>query len=140
MDGETKASFTQAVLDAKLAFEQSSAAFVADRTSVDSAAFWLHWVSPHMDDATRTQRFLETCRSHATSTYTHIVFAPWGAIDLVDDSIRTADPYYQYEMSCLMKGILSDWGIRYLELPPALASLDERISCCLQLVGQASVE
>jgi nicotinamide riboside kinase len=135
MNPETKAAFTQSVMEAKLSFETTADMFVADRTTVDSAAFWLHWVSPHIGDGKRTRDFLKICRDHATSRYTHIVFAPWGAIEFVDDKIRTADLYYQYEMSCLMKGILDDWAIEFFELPIAFASPDDRIAYCRKLVA-----
>lgn len=77
--------------------------FVADRSSLDFAAFWLHY-GLH-EDVEATERFVEEMRAHA-ERYDRIVLLPWGAIPLVDDGVRSTNRWTQLRYHSILEGLL----------------------------------
>ncbi len=75
--------------------------FVSDRSSMDYAAFWLHYgfTGP------QTASFLAACIAHVP-LYDRIVLLPWGVIPLEQDGVRSANEYVQLRYQALLEGLL----------------------------------
>jgi nicotinamide riboside kinase len=100
--------------------------FVADRCSIDFAAFWLYYGFGLDRDA--TQRVLARAEE-ALAEYDLIVILPWGAIPLVADGVRSANPWLQLHYQALLEGLLarSAHAHRIVQVPPQVVALDARI-------------
>ena len=104
--------------------QAASAGFVADRSSIDYAAFWLHY-GLH-EDAAETRAFFEEMAA-ASATLDRIVLFPWGVLPLVADGVRTADPWTQLSFQNTLEGMLRRYArAPVLELAPT-RDLDERL-------------
>ena len=84
--------------------------FVADRSSLDYAAFWLHYGL--YEDREASDEFMAAMQAYAES-YDHVVLLPWGVIQLQDDGVRTTNRWIQLRY----QGILETCLKRFL--PPA---------------------
>ncbi|MBL8861695.1 MAG: histidine phosphatase family protein [Planctomycetes bacterium] len=78
--------------------------FVADRSSLDFAAFWLHY-GLH-EDLAATERFVAEMHEHARR-YDRIVLLPWGAIPLEDDGVRSTNRWTQLRFHGILEGLLT---------------------------------
>lgn len=109
--------------------------FVADRSSVDFAAFWLHY--HFTEDGVATAAFFRDTLSRIP-IYDHIVLLPWGVLPLVADGVRSSNPWLQRHYQATVEGLLfREVGEpRLLVLPPA-RGLDERLSWVLSRCGRA---
>ncbi len=91
----------------QLAAEEAAIAahggFIADRSSVDYAAFWLHY--RFTDDLRATEVFFSETLSRI-STYDRIVLLPWGVLPLVADGIRSSNPWLQRQFQAVVEGLL----------------------------------
>jgi hypothetical protein len=103
----------------------ASAGFVADRSSLDFAAFWLHYGLCH--DEAGTERWMRAMREHVAS-YDRVVLLPWGVFSLVHDGVRSTNPWVQLRVQCILEGLLERFvpGGRLLRVPP-LESLEQRL-------------
>lgn len=99
--------------------------FVADRSSVDYAAFWLHY--RFLEDAAATASFLERTLAHQ-ERYDRIILLPWGVLPLEEDGVRYADRWVQRLYQATLEGLLHREcpTERLLVLPP-LEDLDARL-------------
>lgn len=115
--------------EAEAEAERSCGGFVADRSSMDFAAFWLHYHF-HADPA-HTEAFFEETLGHL-SRYDHVVLLPWGALPLVADGVRSSNRWMQRHYQATLEGIA--WRAldppRLLVMPP-LTELDARLSWVL---------
>ncbi len=104
----------------------AASGFVADRSSLDFAAFWLHYGLYH--DAPRTERFLAELREHAQG-YGRIVLLPWGVLPLAHDGVRSTNPWVHLRVQSILEGIHAHYGPpgRLLRLPP-LTDLEQRLA------------
>ena len=108
---------------------QASNGFVADRSSIDYAAFWLHY-GLHTD-AQETAQFFEEM-SAASSLVERIVVFPWGVLPLVADGVRTPDPWTQLAFHNTLQGMLRRYARSpVLELAPT-RDLEERMRWTLE--------
>ncbi len=80
---------------------RAAAGFVADRSSIDYAAFWLYYRFPTLADQT-ADRFAEWLAPHR---YDHHFVLPWGVLPLVDDGVRTTDRWTQLHVQLLIEGL-----------------------------------
>lgn len=78
--------------------------FVSDCCSVDFAAFWLYYGFGFDEDA--TQRVFSRAES-ALAGYDLIIVLPWGAIPLLADGVRSANPWVQLHYQVLLEGLLA---------------------------------
>ena len=113
--------------------ERAHGGFVADRSSLDFAAFWLHY---HFHaDPERTAAFFDEALGHL-DRYDHVVLLPWGALPLVADGVRSSNPWMQRHYQATLEGVA--WRAlsppRLLVMPP-LTELDERISWVYARIG-----
>lgn len=112
--------------DAEQAAMASHGGFVADRSAVDYAAFWLHYHFTE-DPATSALFFAETLGW--LPTYDRIVLLPWGALPLVADGVRSSNPWIQRHYQATLEGLLAREvdPARLLSLPVALTGLRDRL-------------
>ena len=77
--------------------------FVSDRSPMDFLAFWLYY--GFAADADATERFAARCDA-ALARLDALVVLPWGAIPLVDDSVRTPNRWRQLHYQALLEGLV----------------------------------
>ena len=93
--------------------QQTVSDFVTDRTVVDLAAYAI--CEMHHSDPTALRRIVETCRKNIP-VYTHLFLCPWRDVPVADTGKRTLNPWYQYLIHIMERGILDDWGCKYVIL------------------------
>jgi broad specificity phosphatase PhoE/nicotinamide riboside kinase len=76
--------------------------FVSDRSSIDFAAFWLHY---HFLEDPGTASFIHQTLAHQTA-YDRIVLLPWGALPLAADGVRSPNPWLQRLFQATLEGLL----------------------------------
>lgn len=110
--------------------------FVADRSPVDFFAFWLLY---RCGPRARTDSFHRETHREA-ERLDRIVVLPWGAIPLVDDGVRTPDPWRQRHYQALLEGLL------FRDVPPprlvwmeGAASVTERVATVLAALEHGTV-
>jgi broad specificity phosphatase PhoE len=106
--------------------------YVADRSNLDFAAFWLHYGL--FDDAAATQRLLDDTSAAAQDEF--VVLLPHGVLPLVNDGVRSTNPWMQLRFQLLVEGLLAR------HQPPgqivrlrAAQSVDERLTAVLERLG-----
>jgi nicotinamide riboside kinase len=100
--------------------------FVSDRCSMDYAAFWLYYGFAFDEDATQC---VFARAERALAGYDLIVVLPWGAIPLVADDVRSANPWLQLHYQVLLEGLLRRYAHngRIVQLPLKVIGLEERV-------------
>jgi len=76
--------------------------FVADRSAVDYAAFWLHYGLT--DAQEETEAFLAEME-RAASMESRVVLCPWGVLPLEADGVRSTNPWLQLRYQALVEGM-----------------------------------
>jgi len=90
--------------------------FVCDRSSLDFAAFRLHY--GFFEGEEETARFFEHAIEHA-ATYSHVLVFPHGVLPLEADGVRLPNPWLQLRFQLCVEG-LTERHIardRHLEVP-----------------------
>jgi broad specificity phosphatase PhoE/nicotinamide riboside kinase len=107
--------------------------YVADRSHIDFAAFWLHY-GLH-DDAAATERMLTETRAAAQDQF--VVLLPHGVLPLVHDGVRSTNPWMQLRFQLLVEGLLERHqpAERFLRLRGA-ASVAARVEHVLDCIGR----
>jgi nicotinamide riboside kinase len=100
--------------------------FVSDCCSIDFAAFWLYYGFGFDEDA--TQRVFSRAES-ALAGYDLIIVLPWGAIPLLADGVRSANPWIQLHYQVLLEGLLARHARpgQIVQLPLGIVGLEERL-------------
>jgi len=93
--------------------QQNVPDFVTDRTVVDLASYAA--CEMHHSDAAALKRIMETCRKNVQA-YTHLFLCPWRDEPVTVTQKRTLNPWYQYLIHVAERGILDDWGCKYVIL------------------------
>ena len=110
--------------------------FVADRSSLDFAAFWLHY--GFYLERGRTDALMRELIDWSAS-YTSVLLLPHGAIPLVADGVRATNPWQQLRYQMLVDGLLE----RHLERgrlrrAPATDDYSARLRWALEPWSRAS--
>ncbi len=107
--------------------------FVADRSSLDYAAFWLHYGLYH--DEPSTERFVERMAA-AARRYDGIALCPWGVLSLDADGVRSTNPWVQLRYQVVVEGLLERYAPagRVLRVP-ASELLERRVAALLEALG-----
>lgn len=107
--------------------------FVADRSALDHAAFWLLY--HFSDDEPATDTRMEAWRSRV-ATYDAVVLLPWGELPLVSDGVRSTNRWTQRRFQATVEGLLRrDLPAgRLLDLSGSVG-LDERVRRVLEFLG-----
>jgi hypothetical protein len=104
--------------------------FVSDRSSVDFAAFWLHY---GLTDAEQeTSDFIEAMQGEANNIH-HVVLCPWGSLPLEADGVRSTNPWLQLRYHALLEGMhqrMTD-TVKLLRVPEETTELKRRIEFVL---------
>ena len=108
---------------------QTHGGFVADRSSIDFAAFFLHYRFTEPED--QAGAFLAEAFAHA-GRYDRIVLLPWGVLPLERDGIRSTNPHLQRLFHGLVHGLLVEEAADRLVELPRLRELAEREAWLLQ--------
>ena len=103
------------ILERTIQAEDSMPSFVSDRTIFDLAAYAL---SETVYDMVSVEYLLNACKARV-ATYTHVFFCPWSP-QVMPNGRRTLNPYYQWRIHLLIRGILEDWNVRYNALTDEL--------------------
>ncbi len=118
--------------DAALA---SAGGFVADRSPVDFAAFWLTY--RFTDDREATAAFFADVFARARRL-DHVVLLPWGVLPLVPDGVRASNPWIQRHYQATLEGLLfRELRPPLLAVMPPLRELDARVAWVLDLLEQS---
>jgi len=119
-----------ALRDEQAALEEAAVrdhgGFVADRSALDYAAFWL--VYRFVDDEVVTEEVMAAAARQAAG-YDAIVLLPWGVLPLVADGVRSPNRWRQRHFQATVEGLLRrevEPG-RLLEMP-GIDGLDARIA------------
>jgi len=81
--------------------------FVADRSSLDFLAFWLHYGL--YDAEAETEAYAAAMREHAQH-YDRILLFPWGVLPLENDGVRATNPWVQLRFQSILEGVLERWA------------------------------
>lgn len=77
--------------------------FVSDRSSLDFAAFWLHY-GLH-EDVGPTEAWMERMAAGARH-YDRILLFPWGGLPLEHDGVRSTNRWTQLRFQTILEGVL----------------------------------
>lgn len=107
----------------------SHGGFVADRSSVDYAAFWLHY---HFgEDGPGSQAFFDETLGRVPA-YDNILLLPWGVLPLLADGVRSTNRWTQRHYQATVEGLLfREVGPPRLRVMPPLVALDARLAWAL---------
>ena len=90
-------------LHAQIRKEDELGSFIADRTVVDNAAYWVKWRAGRATSRENLE-YYRACEARA-GTYDLVIYLP-PEIPLVSNGFRTANPDYQAEMDWLIRTML----------------------------------
>lgn len=113
----------------------SHGGFVADRSPVDYAAFWLTY--RFSDDPAATRAFFAETLG-AVERYDRIVCLPWGVLPLQADGVRTPNPWVQRAFQATVEGLLTREvpEARLALLPTAVGSVSARVAWVQDLLAE----
>jgi len=106
--------------------DAATGGFVADRSPLDFAAFWIFYGFHH--DAAATDAFLpQVWQRHARID--QVVLLPWGVLPLASDGVRSTNRWVQFQYQCLVEGLQARHTLpaRLLAMP-AIQDLGERLA------------
>lgn len=89
--------------------EADADGFVADRSSLDFAAFWLHY-DLHYDAQATEEWFARMCERSAA--YDRILLMPWGVLPLEQDGVRSTNRWIQFRFQSILEGVLNRFAVR----------------------------
>ncbi len=102
----------------------ASSGFVADRSSLDYAAFWMHYGL--YEDHEATESFMAHMCLHA-ETYDRVILLPWGVIQLESDGVRATNRWLQLRFQGILEGCLRRFlPEEKLLVVPDIADLEAR--------------
>jgi len=90
--------------------QQSVETFVTDRTVIDLAAYVA--CEMHDTEPKAVKDILTACKKHVTA-YTHILLCPWQDRPVSENKRRTLNPWYQFVIHTMERGIMDEWGCKY---------------------------
>lgn len=88
--------------------------FVTDRTTLECFAYSLLRIEDYSDNDLKTLE--DICRGNM-SKYTHIFYFPYTSGWYEDNGIRTMSSYFQWKIDMMIRGLLNDWDINYVQMP-----------------------
>lgn len=91
--------------------------FVADRSSFDYAAFWLHYGL--YEDVEPTEVWMRRMFAEV-ERYDRILVFPWGSLPLAPDGVRSTNRWTQLRFQALLEGLLERFAppSKILRVPP----------------------
>ncbi|MCP4804562.1 MAG: AAA family ATPase [Proteobacteria bacterium] len=107
--------------------------FVADRSAVDFAVFWMWYGFTRPEDG--PDAFVDEALAHARA-YDHIVLLPFGVLPIEADGFRSSNTWLQRKVHLLMSGLHAERRTGGLLRVPELTELEERVSWVLERTGR----
>lgn len=101
--------------------------FVSDRSSLDYAAFFLHYDLHLGGDASA---WIERM-SEASRRYDRVLLFPWGVLPLVDDGVRSTNRWAQLRFQTILEGVVERFACTRVARVPATTDLEERVRWAL---------
>ena len=96
------------VLRHKCSVEPALKNFVADRTTVDNAAYVLYWNNREDGEWQRwVNEYVQRAMIHAIQCYDIIFFFPTGKIPFESDGLRSTKPCYHMTIEAIIAGLMS---------------------------------
>jgi broad specificity phosphatase PhoE/nicotinamide riboside kinase len=99
--------------------------FVADRSSIDFAAYWLQYGL--YDEVDETEAWLAQMRAEA-ARYTQLVLLPWGVLPLEDDRVRSTNRWMHRRFQATLESLLLELPQHGVLRVPPTADFDERLA------------
>ncbi|MDZ4773814.1 MAG: histidine phosphatase family protein [Planctomycetota bacterium] len=111
--------------------DAAQSGFVVDRSSIDYAAFFLHY-DLHVDiDASE---WMEEMAAQS-ARYDHILLFPWGVLPLVDDGVRSTNAFTQLRFQTILEGLLQRFVRTAVLNVPRELGFDARLASVMRRVG-----
>jgi nicotinamide riboside kinase len=128
--------FQELYLEQKSNNERSRERFLADRSYVDVAAYWL--VRDSFDlPLSKQQSFERRCRELARGYDLHIHF-PFGQIPFASDGYRSEDLDFHRRIGAKILELLRDWDVKFVSIESS--DLESRLRQILLAVSQLSTD
>ncbi len=100
-------------------------AYVVDRSSIDYAAFWLHYSL--YEEREETDSFIADLCS-AAPRYDRILLFPWGVLPMEADGVRATNRWLQLRYQTILEGLLERYTERErITRVPNSIDFDERL-------------
>lgn len=99
--------------------------FVADRSSLDFAAFWLHYGL--YEEVERSDAFMRRMIERARD-YDRLLLFPWGVLDLEADGVRSSNRWLQLRFQGLVEDLTRRYAAQRTSAIPATRDLEERLA------------
>jgi len=116
-------------LEQREAQEAAGEAFIVDRSSLDYAAFWLHYNL--YEEHAQTDEFFAELRA-STEHYDRILLFPWGALPIEADGVRATNQWLQLRFQTILEGLLDRYAAgAQVSRVPAASDFDERLRVVL---------
>lgn len=123
------ARFGKLCLETQLQQERSYTSFVSDRSTLDSAVYWLKWLEGVRPPG-ETAAFLNKARENM-SNYNYLFYLPL-EFSPAWDGFRSTDQAYQQEVDACFQKLFKGWGVQY---HPLTGSLEKRLSSALEVLA-----
>src|SRR5262249_31766781 len=101
--------------------------FIADRSSLDYAAFFLHYDLHIGVDA---EPWMNAMFAEA-ERYDRILLFPWGALPLENDGVRSTNRWTQLRFQSILEGLIDRFASERVLRVPATHVLEERVEFAL---------
>jgi len=108
--------------------EAAGHGFVVDRSSLDYAAFFLHY-DLHLDGD--GDSWLEEMAAQS-ARYDQILLFPWGVLPLVADGVRSTNRYTQLRFQSILEGTMKRYARTNVVRVPASDDLELRVRHVMQ--------
>lgn len=109
--------------------------FVADRSSIDFAAYWLQYGL--YDELDETEAWLAQMRAEA-ARYSQLVLLPWGVLPLEDDRVRSTNRWMHRRFQATLESLLLELPQQGVLRMPPTADFEQRLAWLRARVARAS--
>lgn len=117
------------ILQKTITSQKLKTSFVTDRTAIDLTAYAV--CELYDCDLPVLAKIHTECRN-LVSWYTHLFVCPW-VMTMVDNERRTLNPWYQFMIHVVERGVLDDWGVPYNVLEET--GLERRVKEVRNILG-----
>lgn len=112
------------LIDSKIKSEKDAKGFITDRTTLEQFAYALLVVEQYSDE--EILKLQDKCRKHL-GIYTHLFYFP-RAFTIKKNGVRTTNKFFQMKMDFIIKGLLSEWNVKFIENANDLETILPHIS------------
>jgi len=122
------------ILNRKVEIEKNLKDFVSDRSTADNVSYTLRWCARSTLEIPRAEikHFINVAKKHC-ELYDIVFVLPGGIIPLHSDGVRSINENYQYEMECMIMGVLHKWDMPFYIVDAN--TIEERIEQCQETIN-----